>query len=107
MAVQELEVDGRPLLRFDEAVPLERDFSCPLAAPGDLILQVPGWDDAEELRDASGRLRGRVVRRRSPITVAVRVSACVVEAPFPLMRISVRTENRTAGLAAGASRDEA
>ncbi|HTU73455.1 MAG TPA: hypothetical protein VMG38_08040 [Trebonia sp.] len=105
--VRELEVGGRLLLSFDEAVPLERDLRCPLAGTGEHILQIPGWDDAEDLRDADGRLRGRVVRRRSPITVAVRVSATRVAAPFPLMRLTVRTENVTAGLSAGASREEA
>ncbi len=109
--VQALEVDGRLLLSFDEAVPLERDIACPVAAQGgaprEFIVEVPGWEHVEDLRDAAGRPRGRVVRRRSPMTIAVRVSAAEVAAPFPLTRIRVRTENVSAGVAAGASRDEA
>jgi hypothetical protein len=105
-----LDVGGQLLLSFDEAVPLERDFACPVAAlaagPRELIVEIPGFQDVEDLRDSSGRLRGRVVRRRSPITIAVRVSAAVVAAPFPLTRIRVRTENVSVGLATSASRDE-
>ena len=109
--VQELEVDGRLLLSFDEAVPLERDIACPvaalLAAPRDFIIEVPGWEHTQDVHDAAGRVCGRVVRRRSPVTIAVRASAAPVASPFPLTRIRVRTENVSAGVAVDAPRDEA
>jgi hypothetical protein len=106
-----LDVDGHLLLSFDEATALERDFAWPVAAlaagPRQVMVEVPGFHAAEDLRDGTGRLRGRVVRRRSPVTIAVRVSAAEVAAPFPLTRIRVRTENVSGGLSSGASRDEA
>jgi len=111
LPVPGLEVGGRLLLSFDEAVPLERDFTCRLdalaEAPAEFTVEVPGWQGTEELGDADGRLRGWVVRHRSPVTVAVRVSAARVEAPFPLTRIQVRTENVSAGLPVDASREQA
>jgi hypothetical protein len=109
--VRELEAGGRLLLSFDEAVPVERDFACRVAAlaagPAEFIVEVPGWEGVEDVREADGQPRGRVIRRRSPMTIAVRVSAARVEAPFPLTRIRVRTENVSAGVPAGASREEA
>jgi hypothetical protein len=109
--VPEFEVDGSLLLSFDEAVPLERDIACPvaalLAAPRDFIIEVPGWEHRQDVHDGAGRLCGRVMRRRSPVTIAVRASAARVASPFPLTRIRVRTENVSTGLAVDAPRDEA
>jgi hypothetical protein len=109
--VPELELGGQLVLSFDEAVPLERDITVAVAAlaaePAEVILEVPGWEQAEELRDGAGLPRGRIVRARSPMTVAVRLSAVRVPAPFRLTRIRVRTENVSAPVAAGASREEA
>jgi hypothetical protein len=109
--VQQLEVGERLLLTFDEAVPLERDIACPvaalLAAPCEFSLEVPGWQQAEDVYDDAGRPRGRLIRRRHPVTVTIQASASPVAAPFPLVRIRVRTENVSAGVAADAARDEA
>jgi hypothetical protein len=109
--VQQLETGGNLLLSFDEAVPLERDVACPvavlLAAPREFSIEVPAWQHAEDVRDPAGRLRGRVIRRRQPVTGSLRLSAVPVEAPFPLVRIQVRIENVSPGVAMDASRDEA
>jgi hypothetical protein len=109
--VARLEVDGRLLLSFDEAAPLERDVAWPvaelLAAPRELTVEVPGWEQSEDVRDAAGQLRGRVLRRRSPATIAIRASAAPAPAAVPLTRLRVRVENVSAGLDTGASRDEA
>ena len=109
--VPELEVGGRLLLSFEEAVPAERDLTCHLdalaAGPAQFTIDVPGWEGREDVRDPGGRLCGRVLRHRSPLTVAVQVSAAPVAAPFPLTRIRVRTENVSAGVPAGASRAQA
>jgi hypothetical protein len=109
--VQRLEADGNLLLSFDEAVPLEHDVACSvttlLAAPREFSIEVPDWQHAEDVRDRAGRLRGRVVRHRQPVTGSLRLSATPVEAPFPLVRIQARIENVSAGVAVDASRDEA
>jgi hypothetical protein len=109
--VQQLVAGDRLLLSFDEAEPLERDMACQiaglLAAPREISFEVPGYHHSEDVYDAEGLLRGRVVRRRRPVSIVIKASATSVAAPFPLVRIRVRTENVSAGVAVDASRDEA
>ncbi|MBT2533871.1 hypothetical protein J7E83_17415 [Arthrobacter sp. ISL-48] len=94
-AVDELAVGAARWLSWDEAV--EREVTLgPLAVEGlrwesVLPVKVSGGEDTEELRDASGRLAGRLVRRRRPLHAQVRLSAA--PAGGGLVRLRVRVEN--------------
>jgi hypothetical protein len=96
-AVDHLTVGGADYVPFDEAVARDVDVTVELAersAERTITHEVVGGEDVEELR-AGGQPVGRVVRRRWPITARVRISADRVDAPFPLLRLRVRTENAT------------
>jgi hypothetical protein len=90
--VDELEVDGRRHLTFDEAVPHEFEVAVPVA---DLdvrehteLIAVPGGDDTE-----SPGPDVRVVRTRWPLAARLRISVTAARAPFPLRRLRVEVEN--------------
>jgi hypothetical protein len=97
--VAELSVSGRTWTSWDEAVEHEvelRPVPIPELAPGtNAEVAVEGGDDAEPLRDHDGRLVGRLVRRREPLTATVDVHADVVS-PGGLLRLSVSVRNRGA-----------
>jgi len=67
-------------------------------------LEVPGGEDVELVDDATGVVRGRVVRERWPISAVLRVSAEAL--PGSLLRLRVRIEN-PGPIDAGADRDDA
>ena len=122
-AVDELEIDAARWLSWDEAV--EREVTLgPFAVAGlrrqELVLpvEIPGGEDVEELRDASGRLAGRLVRRRRPLHGEVKLAAA--PAAGALVRLRVGVENvgaadtaasaaasGTTGRAAGRARQDA
>ncbi|MET3140829.1 UNVERIFIED_ORG: hypothetical protein ABIB13_000525 [Arthrobacter sp. UYEF2] len=93
-AVDELTVGAARWLSWDEAV--EREVTLgPFAVAGFsgqktvLPVEVPGGEDTEELRDASGRLAGRLVRRRRPLQGEVRLAASPAGGPLVRMRVGV------------------
>ncbi|MDE8669346.1 hypothetical protein PY310_12230 [Pseudarthrobacter sp. H3Y2-7] len=117
-AVDELSVGAARWLSWDEAV--EREITLgpfTVAGLGEreavLPVEVPGGEDTEELHDASGRLAGRLVRRRRPLHAEVRLAAA--SAPGGLVRLRVgvcnsaanTTANGTAGAAADRGRQDA
>jgi hypothetical protein len=55
-------------------------------------LAIPGGEQVEPLTQ-DGATVGRLVRRRSPLAVAVRVTAARADARSGLLRLRVRTEN--------------
>ena len=97
--VAELDVDGTTWLSWDEAV--EREVAYGPINPADLsqdtalalTLAVGGGEDVEPLRDASGAVAGRVVRRRAPLEGELRLSA---RADGDLLALSVAVHNTTA-----------
>ncbi|WP_226909277.1 hypothetical protein [Georgenia ruanii] len=95
-------------LSFEEAVPRHADAAVPLArlreGPVTVDLAAPGGEDAEPVRDGTGRPTGRVVRRRRTLTARVHLAAEPATTPFPLLRLRVRTENTAAGPATDAPR---
>jgi hypothetical protein len=103
-AVDALEVGGQRYLTFDEALPREVDVDCLLAdladAPRTVEIEVPGETAIEELTTGSGVPVGRLVRRSWPLRARLRLTAAPAEAPFPVQRLRVVTEN-TAGNTAG------
>jgi hypothetical protein len=116
-AVDELTVGASRWLSWDEAV--EREVTLgpfPVAGLSGketiLPVEVPGGEDTEELREASGLLAGRLVRRRRPLHAEVRLAA--VSAPGGLVKLRVGVANvaaanagATVGAAAGWSRQDA
>ncbi len=107
-AVDALEVDGQRHLTFDEAVPREFDL---VSEVGELRRQprvgevaIPGGEDVETLGCGAA---GRVVRRRWPLSATVRLSVAAADAPFPLLRLRLVTENTADSVPAGAPRPEA
>ncbi|MEO3787976.1 hypothetical protein ABGB12_32005 [Actinocorallia sp. B10E7] len=101
---------------FDEAVPREFTLRFPLEGKGNtadgsrkVFLELPGGQDIQVIPGAGEEPAGRVLRRRWPLSAAVRFSATPVgEGPKgPLTRLRVRVENTGGGIAAGAERDEA
>lgn len=107
--VDELEIDGQRFLTFDEALPQEFDVAVDLAglaaAPHLTQIIVPAGDEIEVL-GRPDRPRGRVLRRRSRLSVTVRLSLTEAQAPFPLRRLRVVTENAVTGVAADVPRTE-
>ncbi|WP_248762853.1 hypothetical protein [Pseudarthrobacter sp. SSS035] len=98
-AVDELTVGASRWLSWDEAAEREVTLGpfpvAGLSEPGTVLpVEVPGGEDIEELRDASGRLAGRLVRRRRPLQGEVRLAAS--PAGGPLVRLRVGAANGAA-----------
>jgi hypothetical protein len=93
-----LEVDGEPLVGWDEGVEREVDAVAlvgRLAAEQAQPFALPGGEEVEPVRDRAGRLVGRVVRRRWPVAGLLRVAAERLDGPYGLLRVRVRVENTT------------
>ena len=78
--VDTLEVDGSQLLPWDEGVDREVDVGTfpvetLLGRELQLPFTIPGGEDFEQVAGAEGAITGRIVRRRSAIEGAVRLSA--------------------------------
>ena len=104
--VDELQIDNEHWLTWDEAVEQEvvvatvpvdgsdLDASFPLSVEG-------AEDETTELGDHAGRLAGRLVRRRLPLSAMVHVRVSAVDAPtagdgLDVSRLQVMVENRAA-----------
>ena len=78
LPVEALEVDGIRWMEWDEAVEREIDLEpvplLPVAGASSTVpLRIAGGEEVEALVDASGVLRGRVVRVREALEGEVRV----------------------------------
>ncbi len=106
--VPELLVDGERLICWDEAVPVEVDTEVDvgglLAGERAVPIRVPAERVEEPVRDASGAVRGRIVRERRPLDGVLRLSAQVLPGPY-VLRVRARVEN--AATPAVGSREEA
>ncbi|HEY2064501.1 MAG TPA: hydrogenase maturation protease [Gemmatimonadaceae bacterium] len=96
--VPSLDVDGRPLVTWDEGI--ERQIDLPELHVGELFQQpltfrlwVADGREEELVHDASGALAGRIMRTRAPLEGRVRVSA---EPLGSAARVRVRIENTSA-----------
>ncbi|WNI18876.1 hypothetical protein [Actinacidiphila sp. ITFR-21] len=86
-----LTVAGVPVLSWDEAVEREITLSVPApAAAYDRLHTVPGGEEAEPLTDAGGSPVGRVVRRREPLAVRIRIGAAADDG---FVRLTVAVDN--------------
>jgi hypothetical protein len=109
--VDELTVDEQLLLAWDEAV--EREIRIGPVAPAALLgrahtepIDEPAGEELEEIRAADGSLRGRLRRRRWPLTGQVRVAADVGDLDGSLWRLAVEVHN-TAPWEPGGTREHA
>ena len=111
VAVPSLDVDGRFVAAWDEAVEEEihlsgvrlRDIE---EAERVEPLDLAGSNEIELVVDQGGRLRGRIVRHRLALSGAVRLRASAVEGAPDLVKLQVRVENLTPWCEVGAVRDE-
>jgi hypothetical protein len=107
-AVDALDVGGQRYLTFDEAAPREFDVVAQLSelrrAAHTVKIEAPGGEDVELLR---GGEAGRVIRRRWPVSATVRLSVATVDAPLPLLRLRLITENTADWVAPDAPRADA
>jgi hypothetical protein len=97
-AVESFELEGTRYVTFDEAVERELLVNVRPAAASltSTPLAVEGGRDVEELRDADGIVRARIVRERWPLAGALEVTAEPLDcAEARLARLRVRVANRS------------
>jgi hypothetical protein len=105
-AVDELDIDGRRHLSFDEAVPREFDLEVRIGAlrQGHSVdVTVPGAEDVEPIGEDHA---ARVVYRCWPVSARVRLSVEVAATPFRLLCVRVRIENTATSVPAGTARPQ-
>ncbi len=121
--VDSISLGDRLEVAFDEAVRQEFDFRVSLGKLLDggakFAVGIPGGEDVDPVLDDEGRVRGRTVRKRWPVTARVTMSAVPVSgvptaaetpegaAPHGLHRLRVRIDNTDGGTPPDAPRDEA
>ena len=107
--VAELVAGGQRWLSWDEAVDCEVDRGPwslqELSSAGVEQVVVPGGEEAEPIRDDAGAEVGRIVRSRRSLRARLSVNADPVGATTDLVRLSVRVENITAGIAGTVSKE--
>lgn len=96
-AVDRVDAGGSTYYAFDEAVPQQCDVVVSLdeLAAGAQSVPVTAADgvDIEYLTDENGATVARLVRRRWPVAASITIEVEPADAPFPLRRLRVRTEN--------------
>ena len=92
--VDRLEVGDASYTAFDEAIACEYDV--PVGdAGGEVVIEVDGGTDVEELRDADDRVCGRLVRIRKPLRFGVVTHVQRPDSPYAVRVLSVDVDNRT------------
>jgi hypothetical protein len=112
VATDALDVDGSPVVPWDEAVERTVDLApaplLPLASAGhDEAFRLPPGEDVETVRSGDGTLVGRVIRRREQVDGRVRVAATWAVGPGALVKVSVTVENTSDWAEPGARREDA
>lgn len=109
--VPSLEVDGSVLVTWDEAFEQEVDATFPieeLVGEGrDVIFEIPGSREIEQIRSSSGTTVGRIVRQRWAVSGVLHAAAQPLEGPFGVVKLRTRTSNTTGFEEANAPRDTA
>jgi hypothetical protein len=109
--VESLDVSGRRFVSWEEGAAQELDLTGVRLAglPGAervFSFETPGGRDVEWIRDGLGKVEGRIIRERWPISFAVRI--CVEKQKENLIKLCVRIENASDWtLQAGAGRSQA
>ncbi|HWV37273.1 MAG TPA: hypothetical protein VN033_02235 [Vulgatibacter sp.] len=117
--VASLDAGGDRLFPWEEGEIREIDFTCDLGrcavAQGweggegavEIPFEAPGGEAFSEVRGADGAVAGRVRRTWDPVRGTIRVGWEPVEAERPLVRMRLRVENETEGVAPAIPREEA
>jgi hypothetical protein len=110
--VEHLEVDDIRHVDWDEAVDRVVDVTplplFPLPFSEHVVLfAFDGGTDYEPVRAADGTVAGRFVRRREPVTGAIRIGASQPDGASPYLKVAVTVENTTPWAGSGVHRDEA
>jgi hydrogenase maturation protease len=106
--VETLDVGEETLVTWEEGVEHRLDATAIplaelLAGEKQIPLEIPGGREIEPVRGADGKIAGRIVRERWPVSGLVRLAAEPLEG---WIKVRVRIENRV-DLAEGADRGEA
>jgi hypothetical protein len=91
---------GRTWLTWDEGVEQELELGPFELVPGhrtEQTIEVDGGEEVELLRDPEGRLLGRVVRRRQPLSAELSVTVDHASDGASGLELSVGVHNRAAG----------
>ncbi len=107
-----LEVDGRTVVTWDEALEREVDLDAiellPLdAAMAEVHFTLPAGDDVEVFDDSVGNLTGRATRRCEEVHGVVRVSTELAHDDAALLKVTIGVANTTDWVETGADRDTA
>ena len=96
-AVAELELADRVLTAWDEGVEERVQLSFQvdeLSGDGQLLrFSRPAAEETEEVRDESGRVVGRLLRRREEVHGLLRLTAAELPGPYAVRRLTVVVEN--------------
>jgi hypothetical protein len=110
-AVDTLRVAGTEAVTWAEAVERHVDHRVDVAELVDaervVPFAVPGGQEIEELRELSGELRGRIVRRRHPLHGELRLSAEALPAARGVLRVRAEVVNTSPWRDPDARRDDA
>jgi hypothetical protein len=105
--VDALTIAGQRYLTFDDAVPREHDVVVGVAelaaTPLVVDVRVPGGEEVESLPHGAGR----IVRSCQPLSATVRMSIVAADAPFPVWKLRIVTENSDVTTPPQASRQQA
>jgi hypothetical protein len=111
--VPSIEIEGTLYTSWEEGVECEVDFEIALdsnASPGASLVvpfEFPGSLDVEDVRDRTGVLAARIIRKQAAISGALRIDAQPIPGPYSLVKVRLREENLTPWTALEAGRDEA
>ena len=95
--VAELELADRVLTPWDEGVEERVQLAVPvaeLAGPGhELTFSRPACEEVETVHDETGRLVGRLLRRREEVNGLIRLGGTDVPGPYLVQRLTAVVEN--------------
>ncbi|HEV2088563.1 MAG TPA: hypothetical protein VGR21_09650, partial [Cryptosporangiaceae bacterium] len=95
----ELAVENRLMSAWDEGVPEQVDVTASVREllAGERVerFERSAEETVELVTDSEGVVHGRLVRRRSPVSGVIRMSAEAVDGPHGLVRLRVVVENTT------------
>ncbi len=103
--VENLDIEGRAFVSWEEGEVREIDFDA--SVDGVISFEIEPSEKIEVLQDASGAVRGRIIRTQSALHGAVHVSVAPLPTPpaeAQLWRFIIRVENLTPGVPDGADR---
>ncbi|MFI6846223.1 hypothetical protein OG535_01050 [Kitasatospora sp. NBC_00085] len=97
LTVPELELADRVLTAWDEGVEERVQLALPVTGlggqPTPVTFSRPATKETELVRDDTGRVTGRVVRRREAVAGTLRIAAAELPGPYTVSKLTVLVEN--------------